>query len=171
MTADQFYEEGSRVLTPEAFDFVFNNELRRALRSQNFLTLVTLAAHPEPEPSSTRGAAASDPVAEVVPLISRDVRETDLLAQTEPGTLSLVLLDADLDSSLRVIDRVMARLDHYEFGTPLSIAVGAACCPTHAVDAEALRHHAVTQPLLNRRRGKATGHLSAVRDPGTHGGS
>jgi hypothetical protein len=168
MTAERFYEEGSRVLTAEAFDFVFNNELKRAVRSQSFLTLVTVAARPEPRGS---GAMASDPVAEVVPLISRDVRETDLLAQTEPGTLSLVLLDADLDSSLRVIDRVMARLDHYEFGTPLSIAVGAACCPTHAVDAEALRHHAVTQPLLNRRRGKATGHLSAVRDPGTHGGS
>jgi hypothetical protein len=170
MTADQFYEEGSRVLTPEAFDFVFNNELRRALRSQNFLTLVTLAAHPEPERSSTRGATASDPVAEVVPLISRDVRETDLLSHTEPGMLSLVLLDADIDSSLRVIDRVMARLDHYEFGTPLSIAVGAACCPTHAVDADSLRRHAATHPLLSRRRGHTRGQTSAVRDPGRHGG-
>ena len=30
------------VLTPETFDFVLTNELKRALRSQNFVTLVLI---------------------------------------------------------------------------------------------------------------------------------
>ena len=35
MTADPFLEEEDfRVLTPEAFDFVLNNELKRAVRSE-----------------------------------------------------------------------------------------------------------------------------------------
>jgi len=152
MTPDRFYEEGSRTLTPEAFAFVFANELKRAARSQNFLTLVTVTAHREQDRSSAAGGPKPDPVLEIVSLISRDVRETDLLAHTEPGTVSLVLFDADFDSSLRVIDRVMARLDHYEFSTPINIAVGAACCPTHAVDFDTLRHHAASQPLLTKRR-------------------
>ena len=39
---EPFLEEDFRVLTPEAFDFVLNNELKRAVRSQNFLTLLLL---------------------------------------------------------------------------------------------------------------------------------
>ena len=42
MTSSSFYEEGSRLLTPGAFEFVLDSELKRAVRSQNFLTLVTV---------------------------------------------------------------------------------------------------------------------------------
>ena len=40
--SDPFFEEGSRLLTPHAFEFVLDGELKRAVRSQNFLTLVVL---------------------------------------------------------------------------------------------------------------------------------
>ena len=39
-----FYEENSRLLTPGAFEFVLDSELKRAVRSQNYLTLVTVEA-------------------------------------------------------------------------------------------------------------------------------
>ena len=39
MTSSSFYEEGSNVLTPGAFEFVLDAELKRAVRSQNYLTL------------------------------------------------------------------------------------------------------------------------------------
>ena len=42
MTTDPFLEEDFRVLTPEAFEFVLTNELKRAVRSQNYVTLVLL---------------------------------------------------------------------------------------------------------------------------------
>ena len=39
---DAFFEEGSRLLTPSAFEFVLDGELKRAVRSQNFLTLLVI---------------------------------------------------------------------------------------------------------------------------------
>ena len=48
MAPDQFFEKRARrVLTPNAFEFVLDGELRRAVRSQNFLTLVVLEARRE----------------------------------------------------------------------------------------------------------------------------
>jgi GGDEF domain-containing protein len=149
VTPDPFLDENSRVLTPEAFDFVLSNELKRAVRSQSFLTLL----HVEP---SIRGAAdggngeRDTAVREVARLISRDVRETDLLSQTAPGRLSVVLLDADLENSIGVIERLMSRLDHYVFSRPLTIQVGAACCPTNGADVESLRRAAEAQRVHPR---------------------
>ena len=154
MPGDPFLEEDSRVLTPEAFDFVLNNELKRALRSQNFLTLLVVEPTPRPPSPPVDRSRAVQQVARVV---SREVRETDLLSQTEEGRLSVVLLDADLPNSMRVVDRLMARLEHYEFPTPLTIEVGAACCPTHGADADSLRRAAEARPVHRRdNRGNAS---------------
>jgi hypothetical protein len=154
MPSDPFLDEDSRVLTPEAFDFVLTNELKRALRSQNFLTLLVMEPTPKPaSPPVDRTRA----VRQVARLVSREVRETDLLSQTGEGRLSVVLLDADMPSSMRVIDRLMSRFENYEFPTPLTVAVGAACCPTHGADAESLRRAAEARPVHRREnRGNAS---------------
>src|SRR5918996_1109344 len=99
--SDSFYEEGSRLLAPHALEFVLEGGMKRALRSQNFLTLV--------------------------------------------------LLDADYSNSTKVIDRLIHQIDHYEFTTPLRISVGAACYPTHAVDADALKRQGLSHPVVNWR--------------------
>lgn len=156
MTGSSFYEEGSRLLTRGAFDFVLDSELKRAVRSQNFLTLVLLEASREWEGMMV--TADDGTVQEVAQVIGRDVRDTDLLGHADKGTLALVLLDADFEHSSRVIDRLVSRIDHYEFATALRIAFGAACYPTHAVDAESLKRQAMTRPLVNWRGG-------ARRDP------
>ena len=119
----------SDVLNPETFDFVLTNELKRAARSQNFVTLVLMAP---------RAADRGDAVREIAGLVSHELRETDLLA-TDETVVWMVLLDTDLQSSARVIERVMGRLDHYQFTAPVDIEVGAACCPTHGGDVETLR--------------------------------
>lgn len=149
MATDPFLEEDFRVLTPEAFEFVLTNELKRAMRSQNFVTLVILEPALKGVPGGGNGER-DRAVRDVARLISREVRETDLLSQTGHGQLSVVLLDADLDNSLRVIDRLMARLDHYEFPRPLTFDIGAACCPTHGVDADSLRRAAESRPVRTR---------------------
>ena len=151
MTSSSFYEEGSRLLTPGAFEFVLDSELKRAVRSQNFLTLVVLETSREWEGMMV--TADDGTLQEVAQVIGREVRDTDLLGHSEKGTLSLVLLDADFEHSRRVIDRLMSRIDNYEFPTALRIAVGAACYPTHAVDAESLKRQAVTQPIVSWRGG------------------
>ena len=123
----------SDVLAPEIFDFVLTNELKRAARSQNFVTLVLM------EP---RAGGRADALREVAGLVSRELRETDLLG-TDATTVSMVLLDTDLHNSKRVIERIMARLEHYQFTAPVDLTVGVACCPTHGADVETLRRVAM----------------------------
>ena len=150
MVADQFLEQDFRVLTPEAFEFVLNNELKRAVRSQNYLTLVVV----EPTLRVAAGDAEADQdraMSDVAKLVSREVRETDLISRTDRRQLSVVLLDADLPNSMRVIDRLLARFDHYEFPRPLTFDVGAACCPTHGADLESLKRGAEVRPVRQRR--------------------
>jgi hypothetical protein len=151
MTGSSFYEEGSRMLTPGAFEFVLDSELKRAVRSQNFLTLVVLEASREWEGMMV--TADDGTLQEVAQVIGREVRDTDLLGHSDKGTLAIVLLDADFEHSTRVIERLVARIDNYEFPTALRIAVGAACYPTHAVDAESLKRQAMTRPIVNWRGG------------------
>ena len=91
---------------------------------------------------------------EVAQLVGREVRDTDVLGRTDRGTLALVLLDADYENSTHVVDRVIARIENYEFATPIRIAVGAACYPTHAVDVESLTRQALSRPIVNWRGGK-----------------
>ena len=107
MTSSSFYEDGSKLLTPGAFEFVLDSELKRAVRSQNYLTLVTVEASREWEGMMV--TADDGTLLEVAQIIGREVRDTDLLGHTEKGTLALVLLDADFDHSTRVIDRLVSR--------------------------------------------------------------
>jgi hypothetical protein len=156
MASSSFYEEGSRVLTPGAFEFVLESELKRAVRSQNFLTLVTVEASREWEGMMV--TADDGTLQEVALLIGRELRDTDFLGHIDKGTVALVLLDADFENSSRVIDRVLSRIENYEFQNALRIAVGAACYPTHAVDAESLKRQALSRPLVNWRGAR---HFSA----------
>src|SRR5688572_14345277 len=146
-----FYEEGSKLLTPGAFEFVLDAELKRAVRSQNCLTMVVVETSREWEGMMV--TADDGTVHEVGQIIGKEVRDTDLLGHTEKGTLALVLLDADFEHSTRVIDRLVSRIENYEFPTTLRIAVGAACYPTHAVDAESLKRQAMSRPIVNWRGG------------------
>ena len=161
MASDSFFEEGSRLLTPNAFDFVLDGELKRAVRSQNFLTLVVFETRREWEGLEVQ--ADDGTVEEVAQVVGREVRDTDLIGRTDRGTLSLVLLDADFDSSARVIDRLVSRIDNYDFPTPLRISVGAACYPTHAVDAESLKQQAVSRPVISWRGGTSLPKPSSSR--------
>ena len=154
MSSSSFYEEGSKLLTPGAFEFVLDNELKRAVRSQNYLTLVAVEASREWEGMMV--TADEGTMQQVAQLIGREVRDTDLLGHIEKGTLAIVLLDSDFEHSTRVIDRLVARIENYEFATPLRIAVGAACYPTHAVDADSLKRQAMSRPIVNWRGGRSS---------------
>jgi hypothetical protein len=151
VTSDSFYEHDSKLLTPAAFNFVLDNELKRALRSQNYLTLVTVEASREWEGVTV--TADDGTLHEVAQVIGREIRDTDLFGRTDRGTLGLVLLDADFEQSARVIDRLVTRIESYKFPAPLRIAVGAACYPTHAVDADSLKRLALSRPLVSSRGG------------------
>ena len=132
MTTTSFYEQGSQLLTAGAFDFVLEGELRRAGRSQSFVTLVLVETNREWEGLIV--TADNGTVQELGQIIGREIRETDPLGHTGRGALALVLPDADFES--------------YEFPAPLRIAVGAACYPTHAADAVGLKRQATNRPVV-----------------------
>jgi hypothetical protein len=146
-----FYEDNSKLLTPGAFEFVLDSELKRAVRSQNYLTLVTIEASREWEGMTV--TADDGTLMEVAQLIGREVRDTDLIGHTDRGTLALVLLDADFEHSERVINRLVSRIESHEFPAPMRIAVGAASYPTHAVDADTLKRQALSRPIVKWRGG------------------
>ena len=152
MTA--FYEDDSKLLTSGAFEFVLDSELKRAVRSQNYLTLLTVEASREWD--GTTVTADDGTLQEVAQLIGREVRDTDMIGHTDRGTLAVVLLDADFEHSERVINRLVSRIESYQFPTPMRIAVGAACYPTHAVDADALKRRALSHPIVKWRAGLRT---------------
>ena len=158
--ADAFFEEdGSRLLKANAFEFVIQGEMKRAVRSQNFLTLVVLEARREWDGMTV--TADDGTLDEVARIIEHEVRDTDLIGNTEVGVISLALLDADYENGTRVIDRLVQRIDDYEFTTPLRISVGAACYPTHGVDPDSLKQQAMSHPVVNWRGGSPdskTGH-------------
>jgi hypothetical protein len=155
MSTSGFYEEGSKLLTPGAFQFVLDTELKRAARTQSFVTLVMVEAAREWD--GVLVTADEGTVHEVAEIIGREVRETDPIGHTDQGAVALALLDADFEHSVRVIDRVVSHIEHYEFPTALRIEVGAACYPTHASDAGALQREAMTRPVVNWRGGVRPG--------------
>ena len=137
---------------------MLDSELKRAVRSQNFLTLIVLETSLEREGAMV--AADDGTVHEVARIITKEVRDTDLIGLTEQGVLSLVLIDADFRHSTHVIDRLVSRIDDYEFPTSLKITAGAACYPTHAVDAGSLKREAISHPIVKWR-----GHRPTVDGP------
>jgi len=146
------FEPQSHLLAPNAFEFVLDGELKRAVRSQNYLTLVTLEASREWDGMTV--TADQGTVEEMAQIVRNEIRDTDLLGCTATGTLSLVLLDADLENSTRVIERLVQRMDHYDFPTLMRVSVGAACYPTDAVDAESLKRQASSHSIVNWRGGR-----------------
>jgi len=136
MNTDPFLDDSSRVVTLEAFDFIFRNELKRAVRAQNFLTLLQLETTPVTK------YERSNVIRQLARLVGGDVRETDLVAEGESGRVWVLLLDTDLRNSMSVVDRLLSRFRHYEFSTPIGIDIGAACCPTHGTDVESLKRAA-----------------------------
>src|SRR4026208_2205024 len=99
MARHEFYEEeGSKLLTPGAFEFVLDTELKRARRAQSFVTLgMVEAARGGGRPRAVAGAmfggaregagvlvrAGEGTVHEVGEIIGREVRDTDLIGHTE----------------------------------------------------------------------------------------
>ena len=57
-------------------------------------------------------------------------------------------------NGMELIREIVDIYDNYEFATALRIAVGAACYPTHAVDAESLKRQAMSRPIVNWRGGR-----------------
>jgi GGDEF domain-containing protein len=149
MNPGSYYPHNSKLLAPTAFRFVLNRELRHAMRANGCLSLLTIET--TRDLGGTRVSADDETMHEIAQLLNNEMRDRDLLGYTDAGTLSLVLRSTDYQRSMRVVDRLMAKLEQHNFQAPVQIAVGAACYPTHAMGAESLKRWAVSHPVASVR--------------------
>jgi len=147
MNPGTFFPNNSKLLAPTAFRFVLNRELRHAMRANGCLSLLTIET--TRDLGGTRVSADDETMHEIAQVLNNEMRDRDLLGYTDAGTLSLVLRSTDYQRSMRVVDRLMAKLEQHNFNLPVQIAVGAACYPTHAMGAESLKRWAVSHPVAS----------------------
>ncbi|HXD73732.1 MAG TPA: hypothetical protein VN628_08350 [Vicinamibacterales bacterium] len=147
MNPGTYFPHNSKLLAPTAFRFVLNRELRHAMRANGCLSLVTIET--TRDLGGTTVSADDETMHEIAQVLHDEMRDRDLLGYTDAGTLSLVLRSTDYQRSMRVVDRLMARLGRHNFQAPVQIAVGAACYPTHAMGAESLKRWAVSHPVAS----------------------
>ena len=131
---------------------MLDSELKRAVRSQNFLTLVIVEASREWEGMTV--TADDGTLQEVAQIIGqRSARHRSARPHRAAARSPSCCSTPTSSTPTRVIDRLVSRIENYEFPTALRIAVGAACYPTHAVDADSLKRQALSRPLVNWRGG------------------
>ena len=147
MNPGTFYPNNSKLLAPTAFRFVLNREMRHAMRATGSLSLLTIET--TRDLGGTRVSADDETMHEIAQVLNNEMRDRDLLGYTDAGTLSLVLRSTDYQRSMRVVDRLMAKLEQHNFNLPVQIAVGAACYPMHAMGAESLKRWAVSHPVAS----------------------
>jgi hypothetical protein len=138
MVPTQSDDSQARLLSDGPFSYILEHELRRGVRSQNFLSLLVLT----PTPRLLSESARADLLPALAPLIAGEVRETDPLCISPPAELWLALLDTGLEDSFRVVDRILNRLEHHAFDAPFSLRIGIASSPLHATELGALRDYA-----------------------------
>jgi GGDEF domain-containing protein len=139
------------LLTRQAFDFYLRLQLKRAVRSQNFMTLLMLVGQREWADVLVSGDAGM--MHDVAEVIRFEVRITDAIGRADEGTLGVLLLDADFEQSRGVIGRLVSRIADQAFTTMQRLTIGAATCPTHGAEADALRQQALSRVIVNWRAG------------------
>jgi GGDEF domain-containing protein len=148
MTGARFYDGASGLLTPDAFGFMVDHQLRHAQRTQEFLTLVVFIV--EREWRELVVAADEWIVKELARLIRYAVRNTDLLTRSADGMLSLLLVGTDAERARPIIERINAHITRYGASPALQISIGLACCPTHAITADDLLRQALARQVSSR---------------------
>ena len=143
------FASSPKLLAPTAFGFVLDRELKRAMRSNARLSIVVVETTRSVDGATV--TADERTIQEVARLLNDEMRDHDLLGYTDGGTLSLLLRGTDYSCSVRVVDRLLARLETHQFAFPIQIALGAACYPTHAMGAESLKRWALSHPIARCR--------------------
>ena len=147
MTLGSSLPPNPKLLAPTAFKFVLNRELRHAMRANGCLSIVTIET--TRDLGGTTVTADDQTMHEIAEVLNNEMRDRDLLGLSDAGTLSLVLQSTDYERSMRVVDRLMSKLERHTFQKPVQIALGAASYPTHAMGAESLKRWAVSHPIAS----------------------
>jgi GGDEF domain-containing protein len=139
------FDDEDPVLPASLFQFMLDLEIRRAVRSQTFLTFLMLSMDREWDGLTFR--ADEGAIRDMADIVGRTVRDTDVMGHAGEGTLAVALFQSGYETSTGVIDRIVASLASYQFPTTLRITIGAACYPMHGSDVLSLQREALARPV------------------------
>lgn len=138
-------DEETQVLRKQAFEYLFDLEVKKATRYQYFLALLFLELDvPRPEgESNTQGHFGVDQLKVFADLLRDELRSTDVIGKLSDGRLSVLLHHADDVNTQRVGDRLRKRIEDYAFThgnyAHRTVSIGGACFPSGGNFPEDLR--------------------------------
>lgn len=118
------------------YHYLLEMETRRAVRYSHFFSLCHLRL--DQDHSNDRSVISS-----VADIVRERIRETDVIGLAEERTLSILLLNTEIQNALHIGERIRARVVDHTFVTEqrairLTPSIGGVCFPTHGNDAATL---------------------------------
>lgn len=125
------------VFGKEPFLFFLNMEISKAIRYQNYLSLLLVGV----EAGRRQVKPIREQVKRLASILTTEVRRTDIIGRLDVDKLSVILLNADRAACRIVKDRLAAILEDYR----LPSSLGLACFPSDSTDANNLLKRALAQ--------------------------
>lgn len=130
------------VYKKEPFLFLLEMEINRAIRYQNYISLLLVEAESAIEDKGVR-----ESIRVLASILLGEVRKTDIVGKLDKNRLSVILLNADRSASYFVKERLASILANYGFPSFLSAGIkfALACFPSDSTDARNLLKRALDQ--------------------------
>ncbi len=143
------------------FYAVLEAELERAQRTQRPVSLLLLDIDSFKEVNDLHGHQAGNVVLqELAQLLVRQVRTIDAACRCGGEEFSVILPETDLAAASSLAERIRAATEEFEFRIgeeepiKITVSIGVACYPTHAVNTRALFAAADTALYAAKNHGK-----------------
>lgn len=123
------------IVDEETFALIAELEVRKAVRLQYFVSLLSLEAHAGDGSTVLAGTTTTERLAR---MISTQIRSTDTVGVGGgPATLHLLLINANLYNLILIVDRIQRTLTWHAVepdqpGEVVVLSIGGACFPTTA---------------------------------------
>jgi diguanylate cyclase (GGDEF)-like protein len=135
----------------DTYHYLLGMETRRAVRYSHFFSLCHLSIDQEEPLTRTFVCSVAD-------IVRETIRETDVIGLAEERTLSILLLNTEIQNALQIGERIRTRVADHTFvadqqAIQLTASIGGVCFPTHGNDAVTLLSRADEMLALARRQG------------------
>jgi diguanylate cyclase (GGDEF)-like protein len=133
------------------YQYFLEMETGRSIRYSHFFSLCHLGI--DQDGSNHRAMVRS-----VADIVRETIRETDLIGFSGDGTLSILLLNTEIQGAYLIAERLRHRVAEQTFSDEqlpirLTASIGSACFPTHGSDAATLLSRADDMLALARSHG------------------